>query len=217
MDRRGVLVGAGLTALAGISYLRAPKLITEPLTNAKFQAAIPAVVGPWRSRTSAELVLPPQDDSNKLYENLETRIYEGSGLPAMMVLVAYSSTQQNDIQIHRPEVCYPASGYPIIDVQPTKLRLSNKLVEANELKADRSGLIERIIYWVRVGDDFPVSWADQRISMAKANLLGGIPDGVLFRVSALERPDEDLSEVLRRFIRLFVDRASPTMRDTILL
>lgn len=217
MDRRGLLIGAGLTALAGVAYWRAPKAINEPLGKGQFRAAIPTVVGGWRSRASADLVLPPQDDSNKLYENLETRIYEGSGLPAMMVLVAYSSVQQNDIQVHRPEVCYPASGYPIIVSRPTKLQFGSRLVDGRELKADRGGLVERIIYWVRVGDDFPVSWASQRLAMAKANLQGSVPDGVLFRVSALEGPGEDVSEALHRFIRLFVGRASPMMRETILL
>lgn len=216
MDRRALLIGAGLTALAGVSYLRAPKAGIKPLAESEFRAAIPTVVGAWRSRPSAELVLPPQDDSNKLYENLETRIYEGDGLPAMMVLVAYSTIQQNDIQVHRPEVCYPASGYPIIGNRPTTLQFGSKLVNVTELTADRGGLMERIIYWVRVGDDFPLRWAEQRLSMAMANLRGGAPDGVLFRVSALEGPGDDVSLAIRRFIGLFVDQASPTMRDKIL-
>lgn len=178
---------------------------------------MPSVVGEWRSRASAELVLPPQDDSNKLYENLETRIYEADGLPAMMVLAAYSSVQENDIQVHRPEVCYPASGFPIVASHPTKLRFGERTVDAIALKADRGGVVERIIYWVRVGEDFPISWASQRLSMAKSNLKGNIPDGVLFRVSTLEGPKEDASEVLVAFTQLFVNQASPLMRETILL
>lgn len=217
MDRRGLLIGVGLTALAGISYWRTPKVISQPISNTEFRAAMPSLVGTWRSRASAELVLPPQDDSNKLYENLETRIYEANGLPAMMVLVAYSSVQQNDIQVHRPEVCYPASGFPIITSHPIRLKFGTRIVDAMELKADRGGVVERIIYWVRVGEDFPVSWARQRFSMAKANLEGGVPDGVLFRVSALEPPGDDVSDMLLRFLHLFVSQSSALMRETILL
>lgn len=217
MDRRGLLIGAGLTALAGVSYWRAPTTAREPLTPTQFRAAMPRAVGPWSSRASGELVMPPRDDSSKLYENLETRVFEGDGLPAIMVLVAYSSIQQNDIQIHRPEICYPASGYPIIASQPANLQFDTRIVHATELVADRQGMLERIIYWVRVGEDFPINWADQRIAMAKANLQGSVPDGVLFRVSTLERPGEYMSETLNHFIQLFLEQATPLMRETILL
>ena len=217
MDRRGLLIGVGLTALAGISYLRAPRVVNEPLAGERFRASIPGAVGTWRSRVSAEVVLPPQDDSNKLYENLETRIYEADGLPSMMVLVAYSSVQQNDIHVHRPEVCYPAAGFPIIESSPVKLRLGGENVDALRLKADRGGVVERILYWVRVGNDFPVNWASQRMAMAKANLQGSVPDGVLFRVSALEEPGKDVLETLDRFVALFVEGASPLLREKILL
>jgi EpsI family protein len=217
MDRRGLLIGAGLTALAGVSYLRAPQIVNGPLAEERFRSAIPGAVGEWRSRASSEVVLPPLDESNKLYENLETRIYEADGLPPMMVLVAYSSIQQNDIHVHRPEVCYPAAGFPIIDRDPIKLQFDGKVVDALQLKADRGGIVERIVYWVRVGDDFPVSWASQRLAMARANLQGSVPDGVLFRVSALEEPGQDVSEILNRFVALFVKRASPLLREKILL
>lgn len=216
LDRRGLLIGSGLTALAGLSYWRAPKAITAPLPEGQFSAAIPAQVDGWRSRASAEVVLPPQDDSNKLYENLETRIYEGPGLPAIMLLIAYSSVQQNDIQVHRPEVCYPASGYPIISSRHRKLELGGKRVEAMELEADRGGLVEKIVYWVRVGGEFPVDWSSQRLSMAKANLQGQVPDGVLFRASAIEGPGEDVSKKLHNFIAGFVAQLSPMMRRKII-
>lgn len=216
MDRRSLLIGAGLTALAGLSYWRSPKALTEPITKGQFSAAIPGEVAGWRSRASAELVLPPQDDSNKLYENLETRIYEGSGLPSIMLLIAYSSVQQNDIQVHRPEVCYPASGYPIIASRHKEFQLGGKLVKGTELDADRGGLVERIVYWVRVGDEFPVDWSSQRLSMAKANLQGRIPDGVLFRVSAIDGTGENVSERIYDFIEKFIEKLSPLMRKKII-
>lgn len=217
MDRRGLLIGAGLTALAGVWYIRAPKISNRAFSEQQFRAAMPVAVGDWRSRTSTELVLPALDGSDKLYQNLETRIYEAPSLPSIMVLVAYSSIQQNDIHVHRPEVCYPAAGYPIIANHPADLQLGGKLVHAMELKADRGGTTERIVYWVRVGNDFPRDWASQRLAMAKANLTGSVPDGVLFRVSALEEAGQDLSKTLHRFLKLFVGRASAVMRDKILL
>lgn len=217
MDRRSLLIGAGLTALAGISYWRTPRSFIKPMTPKMFGEAIPARVGNWTSRKTSELVLPPQDDSNKLYENLETRVYEGQGLPDIMVLVAYSSIQQNDVQVHRPEVCYPASGFPIISSKPIDLVYGSQGFAAREVTADRGGLLERVIYWVRVGDSFPTSWASQRLEMAAANLKGTIPDGVLVRVSAIEGPGESVSGALRGFIRAFLDQAPAGIRNSVLL
>jgi len=182
-----------------------------------FREAIPVRVGDWTSRKSSELVLPPQDDSNKLYENLETRVYESRSLPAMMVLVAYSSIQQNDNQVHRPEVCYPASGYPIITSKPIELVYGSTILAAREVTADRGGLVERVIYWVRIGDRFPTSWASQRFDMAAANLKGIIPDGVLVRVSAIEGPGENVASALQGFIQAFLDQAPAGIRNSILL
>lgn len=217
MDRRSLMIGAGLAAAGGLSYLNAPIAVGQTFEPARFSAAIPAIVDGWTSRKSAEVVLPPQDDSNKLYDNLETRVYEGPGLPAMMLLIAFSGIQQNDVQVHRPEICYPASGYPIMWSRPTKLEFGSARLAGRELLADRGGMRERIVYWVRVGNEFPTSWAEQRLTMALQNLQGAIPDGALFRVSSIEAPDSSSSAALMQFIGSFLGKLSPSFRQSVLL
>lgn len=216
-DRRSLMIGGGLAAAGALYYLRAPVPLAEPVEQASFSAAIPKRVAGWTSRKSQEVVLPPQDDSNELYENLETRIYEGPGLPMIMLLIAFSSKQQNDIQVHRPEVCYPASGFPILWTRPTQISVAASSLAARELLADRGGLRERIVYWVRVGNTFPTSWAQQRMTMAMQNLQGAVPDGALFRVSAIEEPDNDTSEAIVSFIEAFLAEVSESFRKSVLL
>jgi EpsI family protein len=217
LDRRSILVGTGLAAAGALSYLVAPKAVGKPIEKPTFNNAIPDRVGGWTSRKSQEIVLPPQDDSNQLYENQETRIYEGAGLPAIMFLIAYSSIQQNDVQVHRPEVCYPASGFPVISTEQTDISYRGREFAGREVLADRGGFHERIIYWIRVGGSFPTSWREQRIKMALANLSGSVPDGVLFRVSAIEEPAKSNSAMLRIFIDAFLDEVSPAFRQSVLL
>lgn len=217
MDRRSLVIGAGLTAAGALSYLRAPVAVGQTFKPGTFSDAIPATVSGWTSRKSAEVVLPPQDDSNKLYDNLETRVYEGPGLPAVMLLIAFSTIQQNDIQVHRPEVCYPASGYPILWNRPAEIGFGSAKLAGRELLADRGGLYERIVYWVRVGNAFPTSWAEQRLTMALQNLQGAIPDGALFRVSSIEEPDRSSSVALMQFIETFLAKLSPSFRRSVLL
>ncbi len=217
LDRRSILVGTGLAAAGALSYLVAPKAVAKPIENPTFSSAIPNRIGGWTSRKSQEIVLPPQDDSNQLYENQETRIYEGVGLPTIMFLIAYSSTQHNDVQVHRPEVCYPASGFPVISTEPTQISYRGREFAGRELLADRGGFHERIIYWIRVGGSFPTSWREQRINMALANLSGSVPDGVLFRVSAIEEPGKSTSAILRKFVTAFLDEVPQSFRQSVLL
>lgn len=217
LDRRSVVLGLGLTAGAAFSYFNTPRALATPIPKTQFEHMIPDKVGAWRSRKSAELVLPAEDEGqDRLYENLETRIYEGPGLPSMMVLIAYSSIQQNDVQVHRPEVCYPASGFPIEWTRPATLAFGSRKVFARELVADRGGLKEKILYWVRVGDAFPIGWAEQRLTMAVSNARGVTPDGLLFRVSTIDELDGFSQQILEDFTKNFVDASSPFFRETVL-
>lgn len=217
IDRRSLMIGGGLTALGALSYLRSPVMLAQPIDPDKFSAAIPETVGQWTSRKSSEIVLPPQDDSNTLYENLETRIYEGVGLPSIMFLVAFNSIQQNDVHAHRPEVCYPAGGFPILQNQPIEVDFGSKTIAGRELLADRGGPTERIIYWLRVGTTFTTSWAEQRLAMALQNLQGIVPDGTLVRVSSIEAPGNSNHAVIMQFIEEFIASTSPSFRQSVLL
>jgi EpsI family protein len=217
LDRRSIMIGTGLAAAGGLYHLRMPVPLAEPVGQADFSASIPRQVAGWTSRKTQEVVLPPQDDSNQLYQNLETRIYEGAGLPSIMLLIAFSSKQQNDIQVHRPEVCYPAAGFPILWSRPAQVSLASKSLTGRELLADRGGLRERIFYWVRVGNAFPISWWQQRLTMAVQNLQGTVPDGALFRVSAIEEPDNPSSGAIMSFIEAFLSEVPPAFRNSILL
>ena len=217
LDRRSLVIGTGLAVAGGLYHLRAPLPLAKPVEQAKFSVSIPEQVAGWTSRRTQEVVLPPQDESNQLYENLETRIYEGEGLPAIMLLIAFSSKQQNDIQVHRPEVCYPASGFPILWTRPTQIRLGVKSLTGRELLADRGGLQERIFYWVRIGHAFPINWWQQRLTMALQNLQGTVPDGALFRVSAIEEPGSPSSGAIMNFIEAFFAKVPPAFKDAILV
>lgn len=217
IDRRSLLIGLGLAGGAAFSYLNMPKAHAAPIPTERFQSMIPDTVGPWRSRKTAEIVTAaPDEASDKLYQNLETRIYEGKGVPAIMLLIAYSSVQQNDVQVHRPEVCYPASGFPILWTKPVEINLGAKTVDGRQLVAQRGGLNERIIYWVRVGQDYPVGWMEQRWTMALSNASGVTPDGLLFRVSTIEGEPFYSPEILETFLKAFVAASSPQFRKDVL-
>jgi EpsI family protein len=213
LDRRSMVIGGLLLAGAAYSYLRKPVATSSQISQARFDAMIPAQAGPWQSYSSAELVLPPKDEaSDKLYENLQTRVYRSEALPSIMALFGYSSVQQNDVHVHRPEVCYPAAGFPIIYNEPIKLKFGTHDVEARYLIADRQSVHEYILYWVRLGRRFPGNWQQQRLDMAYYNVTGTIPDGFLYRCSTIEQAGKDMREPLKGFAKTFFESADPSFR-----
>ena len=216
-DRRSILAGGLLAAGAGFSSLSSPRAFASPIPKTQFTKLVPEEIGGWRASRSAELVIKAEDDvQDKLYENLETRIYEGPNLPAIMLLIAYSSVQQNDVQVHRPEICYPAAGLPIEQTRPSTIEFGSRTVDALELIADRGGAKEKILYWIRVGESFPRGWVDLRLTTAIANTKGVTPDGLLFRVSTIDNSSGFSSQTLANFSRAFVAASPPSLRKVLL-
>ena len=207
IDRRSLLIGATLIGGAAFAAYRDPVKVTAAMPDKVFRGLIPRQVGNWQSRKSDELVVPQEDEfAAKLYENLETFVYEGANSPTIMLLLAYNSMQQNDVQAHRPEVCYPAGGYPIIFSEELAVKYKSKIISGRYLIAKRSSsLFEHIIYWIRIGDSFPTSWTQQRLDMALINASGIIPDGSLFRASTINQHSEKSTELVQKFIAHFTE------------
>lgn len=218
IDRRSLIMGLGLTAAGAASYLATPNKNVTRISENDFRRLIPESAGGWTSKSSSQLVLPTNDElQKKLYENLDTRVYEGPGLPSIMFLLAYSSKQQDDIQVHRPEVCYPVAGFPIKESSATTVDFASTKINALELVADRKGTNERILYWVRVGDEYPTDFWMQRLSMAKMSLTTGIPDGLLLRVSVFEQDENYSRRALKSFVQAFSSASSNEFKRRVLL
>lgn len=198
VNRRHLLLGGAFCVAAGVAFVREPQPVAPQVKKSVFEELIPKNVGTWEFETSSGLVLPPPDAlSDRLYDNLVTRIYSSEMDPAMMFLAAYSNTQDGVLQVHRPEICYPAGGYELTPTQP--IVVDNGLggkINANIFTASGRGRTEHVLYWTRIGDFFPLEWSEQRIAVIRANLQGVIPDGVLVRISTiLPEMDEALPQM----------------------
>lgn len=213
MDRRKVLLGLGMAAVSGVAYARLPVPNRPPLDADAFDAMIPDTIGSWQFATASGLVLPPPDAlSDRLYDNLVTRIYANPAGEALMLLIAYNNRQDGVLQIHRPEVCYPAGGYTLSATRDASIALpAGSALPAQAFVAYGRQRDEVVLYWTRVGDTFPRRWAEQRLSVAKANLNGIIPDGLLVRVSTIGNDFADEYPVLQRFVADLAEGSSPRL------
>lgn len=202
--RRRLLIGLAVGATVLASELYVPKRGALRLNDKQFDALIPRTIGPWQYLTASGLILPPQDQlSETLYEQLLTRVYvDEAERPPVMVAMAYSSVQEGRLQVHRPEVCYPAAGFTIATNELITIDAGHGLeIPARFLVADRGSRRECVLYWTRIGPSIPTRWSQQRWIMASANLQGYVPDGLLARVSIISADVVAARGLLEQFVR----------------
>ena len=217
MDRRRFGLGLAFLAAAGIAAWRRPQFTLDYLGKRKLEDVIPARVGDWRFMTASGLVIPPDDQlSRALYSQLLTRVYfDGKNTPVML-LVAHSASQTGVLQIHRPEVCYPAGGYELSPVTPLEIGFSQRSLRTNSLSATNERGTEHIVYWTRVGRHMPLSWAEQRWAVAEDNLRKLIPDAVLVRFSVIHEDRAEAYAMIGQFIRSLLESLSPADRKVLI-
>ena len=215
LDRRKVVLGLGLAAASGIAYARQPVPDRPRIKTDSFKSWIPNEIGDYRFETSSGLVLPPSDAlSDRLYDNLITRAYTGPGGSVIMLLVAYNNRQDGILQMHRPEICYPAGGYTLSPIEPIEVPLPDGRNIPSQIFAAKSDTRnEVVLYWTRVEGSFPRRWIEQRMAVAKANLLGVIPDGVLVRVSMLSGDADQAVKPLEQFVQQLFRQSPPHLQN----
>jgi hypothetical protein len=73
-----------------------------------------------------------------------------------------------------------------------------------------------VLYFTRLGAAYPRTWGEQRWAVARANLDGVIPDGMMMRASLLGRDQAAAFATLSQFSNAFI-AASPAELQKLLL
>lgn len=217
LDRRKFMLGAALVGTTGLAYAREPRVVQDYLGKNKLDNIIPKHFRSWSFVSASGLVTAPEDQMERLlYSQLITRVYSADGRPPVMMLVAQSSSQTGVLQVHRPEVCYAATGYALSPVQEHDIPVGTGRLRTNLLTASADGRTEHIIYWTRVGDQIPLNWAQQRWAVAEANLKGVIPDAVLARVSVIHPDRAVATQLIEDFTRDLLAAVPPATRKVLI-
>ena len=217
VDRRKLLMGLGFLAAAGTAAARMPNVPIDYLGKRKLEDIVPKTFGDWRFQTASGLVVPTEDQmSNAIYSQLLTRVYTAGDNGLVMLLIAQSAAQNGIVQIHRPEVCYPAGGFELSPITPIEIDLGPKRIMANSLQAVSDRRDEQIIYWTRVGNHFPTSWAEQRWAVARDNLHRKVPDAVLVRMSTIGMEPAAARTLLAEFGQQLLEAMAPSARSVLI-
>lgn len=153
---------------------------------------LPARMGPWISGAADDVVIAPDALSDSVYQSLAAKRYSAPGVPPITLVVAYGAAQSYETQLHRPEICYPASGFWIEAQGADDLRLPPGPLPASVLRARRGDRADTVLYWSRIGTSHPQGLWPQRFAIMRSALSQGGADGVLVRISRTSvRADQD--------------------------
>lgn len=214
LSRREFVVAGALAATAAGSYLITPRADPDRLSGRRsLDRLVPDVIG-QRRRSELGSVLIPRGEGGekKSYDQVVTRYYTGGSAAPIMLLIAYGSAQVGTTQLHRPEVCYPAAGFKLRSWPDVALRMPGTTIEARSLTALATGRVEQILYWSRVGPEFPTSSLAQRWATLRETMRGSIADGVLVRISTIEANRASALPALRQFASELVGAGGSQLR-----
>jgi EpsI family protein len=213
LSRREVVAGLAMMAAAGTAVARKPDIELNYLGKRKLDQVLPERVGRWKFVSTSGLIVPPEDQlALALYAQTVTRVYDDGSTP-IMLLLAYSPRQNGFLQVHRPEFCYTAAGFALSDFATHEIKLSQQgSFRVNTLSATRDERGEKLMYWVRIGNHIPLSWAQQKLVFAEENLRKIIPDSILVRVSTPLGHESDNLAHMEEFVRTWMGETPEALR-----
>jgi EpsI family protein len=136
---------------------------------------------------------------DKLYSQILTRTYVNKDGYRVMLSMAYGDDQRGGLQAHRPEVCYPAQGFKLDSVADGALPTSFGDISVRRLTTKMGARDEPVTYWLTVGDKVIRNSLEKRMVEIRLSLTGQIADGLLFRVSSIDRDAARAFAVQQKF------------------
>ncbi|MET3132129.1 EpsI family protein [Oxalobacteraceae bacterium GrIS 1.11] len=189
--KSSIVLGLLMVASAGTAKLIIPThYLADSRPAVSLETSIPTRFGDWKEEKSgfAGVVNPRTEAAIKaIYTQTLSRTYiNGSGYRVMLSL-AYGANQSDGLNLHFPEVCYPAQGFEVTSNQNGILATPQGNIMVKRLETNLSGQrFEPVTYWSTVGDFVANNGVNKKMVEMRYRLGGQIPDGLLFRVSSID-------------------------------
>ena len=210
-----VIAALMFAASVGAMVARPTKKLAEDLPTISLEAMIPKQFGDWRDEPGRVIeVVNPETQAllDKLYTEILNRTYVNSSGYRIMLSLAYGSDQRGSLQAHKPEVCYPAQGFKLEKSEPGRLATPFGDIPVRRLHTHLGARHEPVTYWFAVGGEAVVGSTQKRIMDLRYALTGRIPDGLLFRVSSIDRDPARAHRMQDQFTNELLQAASPADR-----
>lgn len=214
-----LIIGLLMFAAAGMALALKPTArMVDAETQIDLETLIPKQVGTWKiDETIVMLVSPDQQKAlENVYSQTLTRTYINSSGKRVMLSVAYGGSHGEGMQLHRPENCYPAQGFHVVkDTQSIILPTQYGELPIKRLVAAQGARNEPITYWSVVGDRHTEFGWKMKLAQMRYTLTGVIPDGMLVRVSSIDRNETGAYEIQTDFINALLAAMNNSERERI--
>ncbi len=215
--RRSFLVLGSAVAAASLAKAMVPTIhVADTRPKTPLEQLFPSSFGDWNEDKSVPVVLPAPDVQatlNKVYNQVLSRTYVNAKGYRIMLSVAYGGDQSDGMNIHRPEVCYPAQGFDVQRVWSETLALGDRTIPISRATTKLGGRVEPLTYWIVNGDKvINARNFDGRIMQLRYTLRGQIPDGMLVRISSIDRLSTSAFAIQDGFARDMVQALDPEFR-----
>ncbi len=217
LQRRYLLMlGMMLVSAALAVALRPTISLADERALINLKVMVPQVFGDWRERLGgvAQIIDPrTQQMLNEAYSETLTRTYIDKNGYQIMLSIAYGKNQSDALQLHKPESCYPAQGFQLIDKQANSLTASEIVLPTTRLLTKLNLRTEPVTYWTVVGDHATKSGIDKKLTEMRYSLRNRIPDGMLIRVSSIDGDSARAYQIQDAFAQQMLAAINPQYRD----
>lgn len=186
----------------------------RPLIDLK--TMVPTAFGEWQEQPSfsAQVIDPQQQRTiEKLYSQTLSRTYVNPEGYRIMLSIAYGKNQSDALQLHKPDLCYPAQGFTLLRRQDGKLNVQGNSIAATRLETNLGQRHEPLVYWTVVGDHITTSGTDKKITEMRYGLRGRIPDGMIVRVSSIDAVTSNAYKLQDQFAIAMIAAIAPANRN----
>jgi EpsI family protein len=198
------IMGLLMVSSGALTMVMTPSVeIAKQQNRINLEAMIPGEFNGWKIDLSVVTLMVNPDAQgllNKIYNQTLSRTYINNQGDRVMLSIAYGRDQRTDLQVHRPEVCYLASGFDIGKMTKTIVDTTIGRIPVMHLVAKQGARNEPITYWIRVGDSLTRGWFEQKAAALSYGLTGKVPDGLLFRVSTISNDEQDSYRIQQTFL-----------------
>lgn len=195
---------------------RPTQRMADSRAKVELESIFPRQFGDWQMDTRGPVQLVAPDTQallNKIYNQTLSRTYVNSKGDRVMLSVAYGGDQSDGTRAHRPDVCYPAQGFEILQREAGSVQLAGQQLPVLHMLARLGQRIEPVTYWFVVGERIALSGTQQKLMQLAYGTRGLIPDGLLMRVSTIDPESARAYKVQATFVHDLHAAVEPTWRS----
>jgi EpsI family protein len=208
-----IMLTVGLLATAG----RPVHKLSDTRARPMLELMVPQRFGDWRLLRSGGVVIPDPgtlETLARIYTQTLSRAYVNSRGTVVMLSIAYGEDQRAAMAVHYPEVCYPAQGFQLRSNRVGTVDTPHGTLPVRRLETWLSAQRpEPVTYWVTIGDRISLGGFERRLIELEYGLQRTIPDGLLFRVSSVNRDSTEAFRDQDRFIADLLGAVPPEARQ----